>query len=176
MDPNEIIDTPTGDTSTGNTPTGDSPAQPGTTPGATEGGEGEAAESTEVSAGAAALEALEAKFKDTTVDESILGFGDSHCDWRAPLAKVAVFAAAEEAAGAAKKFTVDYDLDGTEEEMTGPAIAAAVLEKFHSKTQGKIDKEKAMSGEKEEENKEEENKEENGNSGGTGNGDPEGTD
>ena len=166
MDPNEIIDTPTGDT-----PTGNNPAQPDTTPGATEGGEGEAAESTEVSAGAAALDSLEKKFADMTATECALGFGDSHCDWRAPLAKVAVFAAAEEAADAAKKFTVDYDLDGTEEEMTGPAIAAAVLEKFHSKTQGKIDKEKAMSGEKEEENKEE-----TGNSGGTGNGDPEGTD
>lgn len=167
----ELTDPIIDPTNPGATEGGNNPTQPDTTPGATEGGEGEAAESTEVSAGAAALEALEAKFKDTTVDESILGFGDTFCDWRAPLAKVAVFAAAEEAADVAKKFTVDYDLDGTEEEMTGPAIAAAVLEKFHSKTQGKIDKEKAMSGEKEEENKEE-----NGNSGGTGNGDPEGTD
>lgn len=136
-------------------------------------GEGE---ETQVTPGKAALDSLEKKFADMTATECALGFGDSHCDWRAPLAKVAVFAAAEEAAGEAKKFTVDYDLDGTEEEMTGPAIAAAVLEKFHSKTQGKIDKEKAMSGEKEEENKKEENKEENGNSGGTGNNVPDGTD
>lgn len=103
---------------------------------------------TTVSAGAEALEALKVKFADMTATEVELGFGDCHCDWRAPLAKVKVFKEAEDAAAEGKEYTVDYNLDGTDEEMTGPEVAAAVLEKFHSKTEGKIAKEKAMSGEK----------------------------
>ena len=123
MDPNEnnlndpIEETPTG---------GDTPAQTETTPEAT--GEGEAAENTEVSAGAAALEALEKKFADMTATECILGFGDTHCDWRAPLAKVAVFAAAEEAAA------------DESDEAADAAAKADEAKAMHEPTPGKVEK------------------------------------
>ena len=121
MDPNENLNDPIEETPTG----GDTPAQSDTPETA---GSGDAAENTEVSAGAAALEALEAKFKDTTVDESILGFGDTFCDWRAPLAKVAVFAAAEEAAA------------DESDEAADAAAKADEAKAMHEPTPGKVEK------------------------------------
>ena len=83
---------------------------------------------TEKTPGQLALEELEAKFADMTMTECELGFGDTHCDWRAPLAKVAVYAAAEADAA-----------EGTSEEVNADALKEAAAS-LHNPTPGKVEK------------------------------------
>ena len=83
---------------------------------------------TDKAPGQVALEELEAKFADMTMTECELGFGDTHCDWRAPLAKVAVYAAAE--ADAAEE---------TSEEVDAAALKEAAAS-LHNPTPGKVEK------------------------------------
>lgn len=78
--------------------------------------------------GQLALEEVAAKFDDMTATECELGFGDCHCDYRAPLAQVAIFKAAEKAAA-----------DESDE-----AVAAATkktdADAMHEPTAGKVEK------------------------------------
>lgn len=83
---------------------------------------------TEKTPGQLALEELEAKFADMTMTECELGFGDTHCDWRAPLAKVAVYAAAE--ADAAKETDEEVDAAALKKEAAG----------LHNPTPRKVEK------------------------------------
>lgn len=95
-------------------------------------------ETTTVSAGAKALEDCEKAYADLTATEVELGFGDCHCDWRAPLAKVAIFNDAE------KKAAEDSETDvytyveygANAEKLTG-AEAAEKAETFHAATDKK---------------------------------------
>ena len=93
---------------------------------------------TDVSAGAEALEACEKAYADMTATEVRLGFGDCHADWRAPLAKVAIFKAAEEAAAktaeADKATNYAYVPEG--EELT-PVEAKEKAGTFHDATEDK---------------------------------------
>jgi hypothetical protein len=91
-----------------------------------------------VSAGAEALEACEKAYADMTATEVRLGFGDCHADWRAPLAKVAIFKAAEEEAAkttAADKAT-NYAYVPEGEELT-PVEAKDKAGTFHDATEDK---------------------------------------
>ena len=83
---------------------------------------------TEKTPGQLALEELEAKFADMTMTECELGFGDTHCDWRAPLAKVAVYAAAE--ADAAEETDEEVDAAALKEEAAS----------LHNPTPRKVEK------------------------------------
>jgi len=91
-----------------------------------------------ISAGAKALEDCEKAYANLTATEVELGFGDCHCDWRAPLAKVDIFNAAEKKAAedsATDVFTyVDY---GAEAESLTGAEAATKAETFHVATDKK---------------------------------------
>ena len=95
-------------------------------------------ETTTVSAGAKALEDCEKAYANLTATEVELGFGDCHCDWRAPLAKVDIFNKAEAQAAADSKtdvFTyVEYGANA--EKLTG-AEAAEKAETFHAATDKK---------------------------------------
>ena len=81
-----------------------------------------------------ALEAIEAKFKDTTVDESLLGFGDTFCDWRAPLAKVAIVYAAENPEDPDKTYKDAEGNDKTAEQLK------AAAEEQHNPTPLKLER------------------------------------
>ena len=85
-------------------------------------------------AGQAALDAVKAKFEDTTVDESILGFGDKFCDWRAPLAQVAIVYAADNPEDPTKKYKDEEGNEKTADELKEAA------EGRHEPTPGKVEK------------------------------------
>lgn len=84
--------------------------------------------------GQAALDEVKAKFTDTTVDESIIGFGDTFCDWRAPLAQVAIVKAAEKAAAKAEE-----EAEGAEEGEDAASLKEAA-KGMHEPTPGKLKK------------------------------------
>ena len=84
--------------------------------------------------GQAALDEVKARFTDTTVDESIIGFGDTFCDWRAPLAQVAIVKAAEEAAAEAAEEAANA------EEGEDAASLKEAAKGMHEPTPGKVEK------------------------------------
>ena len=92
-------------------------------------------ETTEVTAGRKALDECEVAYADLTATETELGFGDCHCDWRAPLAQVEIYKKAMEVAEDEEKYTTDaYVPEG--EELTA-AAAAEKAESFHVATDKK---------------------------------------
>ncbi len=88
--------------------------------------------------GQAALDEVKARFTDTTVDESIIGFGDTFCDWRAPLAQVAIVKAAEEAAAEAAAEAAEEAANAEEGEDAASLKEAA--KGMHEPTPGKLEK------------------------------------
>lgn len=101
--------------------------------------EGEdASETTEMSAGAKALEDCEKAYADMTATYVELGLGDCQCDWRAPLAKVDIFNAAEKKAAEDSKTDVYtyVEYGANAEKLTG-AEAATKAETFHVATDKK---------------------------------------
>ena len=83
-------------------------------------------------AGAAALETVAKKFADMTATEVRLGFGDCHCDYRAPLAQVKIYKEAEDVAKKGEKFETD---DG---EKTAEELVTSAME-MHNPTPGKVE-------------------------------------
>lgn len=81
-----------------------------------------------MSAGQKKLEALEKELADITSTDPVLGFGENFSDFRAPLARVAIYKKAEADA------LVKYNGKTSEE-----IIAEA--NKLHKKTKGKLIKE-----------------------------------
>ena len=88
-----------------------------------------------MSAGTVAIDKTAKKFADMTATEVSLGFGDTLCDFRAPLAQVKIFAEVEPLETVSK----------TAAELKDEAKA------LHNKTAGKIAKEERYNGEEGEE-------------------------
>ena len=89
----------------------------------------------EKTAGALALEECAKLYADITAQEVELGFGDCHCDWRAPLAKVEIYKKAMAVDGDTTDYTTyAYDVEG---ETVTAAEAVAKADEYHAATEGK---------------------------------------
>ena len=90
------------------------------------------------SAGALALEECAAAYADMTAQFAEIGFGDCQVDWRAPLAKVAIFKAAmdAEAAEATEEATKNYAYVQEGEDLK-PSEAKEKAEEFNKITDKK---------------------------------------
>jgi len=90
------------------------------------------------SAGALALEECAAAYADMTAQFVEIGFGDCQVDWRAPLAKVAIFKAAMDAEAAAEteEATKNYAYVQEGEDLK-PSQAKGKADDFNVATEGK---------------------------------------
>ena len=90
------------------------------------------------SAGALALEECAAAYADMTAQFVEIGFGDCQVDWRAPLAKVAIFKAAMDAEAAAEteEATKNYAYVQEGEDLK-PSKAKEKADGFNVPTEGK---------------------------------------
>lgn len=90
------------------------------------------------SAGALALEECAAAYADMTAQFVEIGFGDCQVDWRAPLAKVAIFKAAMDAEAAAEteEATKNYAYVQEGEDLK-PSAAKKKADSFNVATEGK---------------------------------------
>lgn len=90
------------------------------------------------SAGALALEECAAAYADMTAQFVEIGFGDCQVDWRAPLAKVAIFKAAMDAkaAEATEEATKNYAYVQEGEDLK-PSQAKEKADGFNVPTEGK---------------------------------------
>ena len=90
------------------------------------------------SAGALALEECAAAYADMTAQFAEIGFGDCQVDWRAPLAKVAIFKAAMDAEAAAENEEATTNYAYVQEgESLKPSAAKEKADSFNVATEGK---------------------------------------